>query len=169
MTTLPLDTIGAFHQTRTHITTTTTMDLNSSLRMQPKMLVRRGDCRRLPAPRSNGLSGETCPEERGRADYSPPKYSPIGNTVYTVEPKGLLRRKCGPGLTAAGGRPRYTDDPLVGSVNRGEFVTPLKGRTKMAVREDRRYLDEDILHNLAQKVSHTCCCYYYAQTAMESA
>ncbi|KAI0209287.1 hypothetical protein LSAT2_006009 [Lamellibrachia satsuma] len=115
------------------------------------MLVRRGDCRRLPAPRSNGLSGETCPEERGRADYSPPKYSPIGNTVYTVEPKGLLRRKCGPGLTAAGGRPRYTDDPLVGSVNRGEFVTPLKGRTKMAVREDRRYLDEDILHNLAQK------------------
>ena len=130
------------------------MDFESSLRLQPKMLVRRGDCRRLPAPRTNSLSEDTTADEDKRVDYSPPKYSPIGNHVYAMEPKGLLRRKCGSGVNP-GGRPYYSDDPLVNSLDRGEFVSLKRGRSKTSVshRDHAQYLDEEILLALTTKVS----------------
>jgi len=130
------------------------MDFESSLRLQPKMLVRRGDCRRLPAPRSNSLSEDRAADEDKRVDYSPPKYSPIGNNVYAMEPKGLLRRKCGRGVNA-GGRPYYSDDSLVNSLDRGEFVSLKRGRSKTSAshRDDAQYLDEEILDALKAKVS----------------
>ena len=56
--------------------------------------------------------------------------------------------------TPAGG-PYYSDDSLVNSLDRGEFVSLKRGRSKTSAshRDDAQYLDEEILDALKAKVS----------------